>query len=154
WAPICWASPVRGRRGRWRGLLTWTGSKPSFGDCQRWTAGTLCWPTRQLVNREYPFAGHNRTLTHSLRSIGPDNMDHFHYRDRVLHCENVPVRALAEAYGTPLYVYSQATLLHHLTQIQKAFADVPLLICYSIKVNGNLHICRLMAEHGSGFDVT
>ena len=81
-------------------------------------------------------------------------MDHFHYRDRVLTCENVPVRALAEAYGTPLYVYSTATLLHHLTQIQKAFADVPLLICYSIKVNGNLHICRLMAEHGAGFDVT
>jgi diaminopimelate decarboxylase len=81
-------------------------------------------------------------------------MDHFHYRDRVLHCDSVPVRALADAYGTPLYIYSKATLLHHLTQIQKAFADVELLICYSVKVNGNLHICRLMAEHGSGFDVT
>jgi diaminopimelate decarboxylase len=81
-------------------------------------------------------------------------MDHFHYRDRVLHCENVPVRALADAYGTPLYVYSKATLLHHLTQIQKAFAEVSPLICYSLKTNGNLHICRLMAEHGSGFDVT
>src|SRR5277367_5223006 len=81
-------------------------------------------------------------------------MDHFHYRDRILHCEDVPLRKLAETYGTPLYVYSQATLVHHLTELQKAFAAVSPLICYSIKTNGNLHICRLMADHGSGFDVT
>jgi diaminopimelate decarboxylase len=81
-------------------------------------------------------------------------MDHFRYRDRVLYCEDVPVRALAEAYGTPLYVYSKATLLHHLGQIQKSFAEVAPLICYSVKTNGNLHLCRLMAEQGAGFDVT
>src|SRR5579871_2999809 len=81
-------------------------------------------------------------------------MDHFHYRNRVLHCEDVPVRQLADLYGTPLFVYSKATLLHHLGQVQKAFAAVDPLICYSIKTNGNLHICRLLAEHGSGFDVT
>jgi diaminopimelate decarboxylase len=81
-------------------------------------------------------------------------MDHFHYRNRVLHCEDVPLSDLAKAYGTPLYVYSTATLLHHLTQLQKAFAAVEPLICYSLKTNGNLHICRLLAQHGSGFDVT
>jgi len=81
-------------------------------------------------------------------------MDHFHYRDRILHCEDVAVRALAERYGTPLYVYSQATLLHHLNQLQQAFAAAEPLICYSVKTNGNLHICRLMREHGAGFDVT
>src|SRR5215475_9499546 len=81
-------------------------------------------------------------------------MDHFSYRDQALFCENVPVRQLAETYGTPLYVYSKATLLHHLTQLQKAFAAVEPLICYSIKTNPNLSICRLMAEHGAGFDVT
>jgi diaminopimelate decarboxylase len=81
-------------------------------------------------------------------------MDHFRYRDRVLHCEEVPVRKLAEAYGTPLYVYSKATLLHHLGQLQKAFAAVNPLICYSLKTNPNLSICKLMAEHGAGFDVT
>jgi diaminopimelate decarboxylase len=81
-------------------------------------------------------------------------MDHFHYRDRVLHCEEVPVRELAAAYGTPLYVYSKATLLHHLGQIQKAFSAVNPLICFSIKTNPNLGISRLMAEHGAGFDVT
>ena len=81
-------------------------------------------------------------------------MDHFHYKDRVLHCEDVPLRALAEAYGTPLFVYSTATLLHHLCQLQRAFAAVPPLVCYSIKTNPNLGICRLMAGEGAGFDVT
>src|SRR5262245_28515306 len=81
-------------------------------------------------------------------------MDHFTYRQRVLHCEDVPVPELAVKYGTPLFVYSQATLLHHLGQLQKAFAAVAPLICYSVKTNGNLAICRLMREHGSGFDVT
>jgi diaminopimelate decarboxylase len=81
-------------------------------------------------------------------------MDHFSYRNRILHCEDVPVRQLAETYGTPLFVYSKATLLHHLGQLQKAFAAVNPLICYSLKTNGNIHLCRLMAEAGSGFDVT
>jgi diaminopimelate decarboxylase len=81
-------------------------------------------------------------------------MDHFHYRNRILHCEDVPIRQLADTYGTPLFVYSKATLLHHLGQLQKAFAAVEPLICYSLKTNGNLGICRLMAEAGSGFDVT
>src|SRR5262249_12459740 len=81
-------------------------------------------------------------------------MDHFHYKDRVLQCDGVPVPALAEKYGTPLYVYSQRTLLHHLAQLQRAFAAVSPLICYSIKTNGNLSLCRLMHEHGAGFDVT
>jgi diaminopimelate decarboxylase len=81
-------------------------------------------------------------------------MDHFCYRDRALYCEDVPVRALAEAHGTPLFVYSTATLLHHLRQLQEAFAEAEPLLCYSVKTNGNLHLCRLMAEHGAGFDVT
>lgn len=81
-------------------------------------------------------------------------MDFFRYRDRVLHCEDVPVAELAAAYGTPLFVYSQATLLHHLRSLQTAFAPADPLICYSIKTNPNVHIARLMGEHGSGFDVT
>ncbi len=81
-------------------------------------------------------------------------MDHFRYRDRVLFCEDVPVRTLAETYGTPLFVYSKATLLHHLGQLQTAFAEANPLICFSLKTNPNLSLCRLMAEHGAGFDVT
>jgi diaminopimelate decarboxylase len=81
-------------------------------------------------------------------------MDHFRYQQRRLHCEDVPIRTLAETYGTPLYVYSKATLLHHLRSIQTAFAEVKPLVCYSIKTNGNIHLCKVMAEAGSGFDVT
>jgi diaminopimelate decarboxylase len=81
-------------------------------------------------------------------------MDHFRYRDHALFCEDVPVRTLAEAYGTPLFVYSKATLLHHLKQLQTAFAEAEPLICYSLKTNPNLSLCRLMAENGAGFDVT
>jgi diaminopimelate decarboxylase len=81
-------------------------------------------------------------------------MDYFHYRNQVLHAEETPIPALAERYGTPLFVYSQRTLLHHLAQLQRAFAAVEPLICYSLKTNPNLAICRLMGEHGAGFDVT
>lgn len=81
-------------------------------------------------------------------------MDHFQYRERVLFCEDVPMAELARAYGTPLYVYSRQTLLHHRGELQRAFASVEPLICYSIKSNPNLSICRLMAEAGAGFDVT
>jgi diaminopimelate decarboxylase len=81
-------------------------------------------------------------------------MDHFHYRNHQLYCEDVAVSELAAEYGTPLFVYSQATLLHHLRQLQQAFAPAEPIICYSVKTNGNLTICRLMAQHGAGFDVT
>ncbi len=81
-------------------------------------------------------------------------MDHFAYRHRSLYCEDVPVAELAREYGTPLYLYSEATLIHHLKQIQTAFAEAKPIICYSIKANGNLSIARLMGQHGAGFDVT
>jgi diaminopimelate decarboxylase len=81
-------------------------------------------------------------------------MDFFRYRAGTLACEDVPAADLAAAYGTPLFVYSRATLLHHLFELQRAFAPADPLICYSIKTNPNIHIGRLMAEHGAGFDVT
>jgi diaminopimelate decarboxylase len=81
-------------------------------------------------------------------------MDLFSYKNRTLYCEDVSIPALAEKYGTPLYVYSQGTLLHHLQSIQTAFAAAEPLICYSIKTNGNIHLARLMIDHGAGCDVT
>lgn len=81
-------------------------------------------------------------------------MDHFQYRHRTLYCEEVPVAELAAKYGTPLFVYSQATLLHHLKQLQTAFAPAEPLICYSIKTNANIHLARLMVQNGAGCDVT
>ncbi|MFN7290043.1 MAG: diaminopimelate decarboxylase [Pirellula sp.] len=81
-------------------------------------------------------------------------MDHFAYRNRNLFCEDVSVAAIAEQYGTPVYVYSEATLLRHLRELQTAFAEANPIICYSVKANGNLSIAKLMADHGAGFDVT
>jgi diaminopimelate decarboxylase len=80
-------------------------------------------------------------------------MDHFHYRDGHLYCEDLPVSELAEQFGTPLYVYSQNAILQQLKALQTAFAEVEPLVCYSVKANSNLSILRVMAEHGSGFDV-
>jgi len=81
-------------------------------------------------------------------------MDYFTYRNGELYCEDVPAARIAEQFGTPAYVYSRATLLHHFHQIQTAFAPVSPTICFSIKSLGNLHICRVLAQAGCGFDVT
>ena len=80
-------------------------------------------------------------------------MDHFHYRDGHLYCEELPVADLASKFGTPLYVYSRAAFVGQLKAIQEAFAEVEPLVCYAIKANSNLSILKVMAEHGSGFDV-
>jgi len=81
-------------------------------------------------------------------------MDFFNYKSGQLYCEDIPVERIAAEAGTPVYIYSRATLLHHYRQIAEAFAPVRATICYSIKVCGNLHILKLLAEQGCGFDVT
>ena len=80
-------------------------------------------------------------------------MDHFHYRDGQLYCDDLPVSGLAEEYGTPLYVYSQAAIVGALKALQAAFAELEPLVCYSVKANSNLSILKVMAGQGSGFDV-
>jgi diaminopimelate decarboxylase len=80
-------------------------------------------------------------------------MDHFHYRDGRLFCEELSVADLADTYGTPLYVYSQAAIVGGLKSLQTAFAELNPLVCYSVKANSNLSILKVMAENGSGFDV-
>lgn len=80
-------------------------------------------------------------------------MDHFHYTDGRLHCEQVPIARIAEEVGTPAYVYSAATLLHHYDAVAKAFAALNPIICYSIKSCANQHICKLLKDRGAGFDV-
>lgn len=80
-------------------------------------------------------------------------MDHFTYRDGRLHCEDLPVADLADRFGTPLYVYSQASFVERLKALHAAFAEVDPLVCYSVKACSNLAILKLMHEHGSGFDV-
>lgn len=80
-------------------------------------------------------------------------MDHFHYEADELCCERVPIARIADEVGTPVYVYSAATLLHHYDAVARAFAAVEPLICYSIKSCANIHVCRLLRERGAGFDV-
>jgi len=81
-------------------------------------------------------------------------MDSFQYRDGQLFCEDVPVSRIAAAVGTPVYIYSRATLTGHYNRLAEAFAPLNPLICYSIKSCGNLHLCRILRELGSGMDVT
>ncbi|MCG3126556.1 MAG: Diaminopimelate decarboxylase [Phycisphaerae bacterium] len=80
-------------------------------------------------------------------------MDEFQFHEGRLFCEQIPAADLAARFGTPLYVYSQATFVAHYERIVAAFAPVEPLICYSIKSCPNVHLCRLLAERGSGFDV-
>ena len=80
-------------------------------------------------------------------------MDHFNYRDNQLHVEDVPLSALAQEFGTPCYVYSQATLERHWHAFDRAFHGHPHLICFAVKANANLGVLSCLARLGSGFDI-
>jgi diaminopimelate decarboxylase len=77
----------------------------------------------------------------------------FHYRKRTLYCDSVELNKLAEAHGTPLYVYSAGQIRHRFSLFQQAFAGRPFTICYAVKANSALGILRLLAELGAGFDI-
>jgi diaminopimelate decarboxylase len=81
-------------------------------------------------------------------------MDFFNYISGELYCENVPAAKIAKEVGTPAYVYSKATLLHHYRQIAQAFSPIGATVCYSIKSCGNINLCKILADEGCGFDVT
>ncbi len=80
-------------------------------------------------------------------------MNHFGLVDGALHCEGVPLSRIAEAVGTPAYIYSTATLTRHLGVVQQAFASTPTLVCYSVKACSNLAVLKLFAKGGAGFDI-
>ncbi|GKX61076.1 diaminopimelate decarboxylase [Leminorella grimontii] len=80
-------------------------------------------------------------------------MDYFNYKDGQLFAEDVSVASLAERFGTPLYVYSRATIERHWRAFDDALAGHPHLICYAIKANSNLAFLNLLARMGSGFDI-
>jgi len=70
-----------------------------------------------------------------------------------LHCEQVPLRALADKFGTPLYVYSATAIQQRFQTLDAAFSGHAHTLCYSVKANSNLAILRLLAQLGAGFDV-
>lgn len=80
-------------------------------------------------------------------------MDPFTYKAGVLYAEGVDVNALAETYGTPLYVYSRTYLRHQYTALADALADVAPLICYSVKANSNVAVIRTFVQQGAGMDI-
>jgi diaminopimelate decarboxylase len=80
-------------------------------------------------------------------------MHHFHYPDNAMFCEDVSVSEIAKQLGTPFYLYSHATLKQHFLTFEKAFGDVPCLICFSAKSNSNLAVLKLFASLGGGLDI-
>ena len=71
----------------------------------------------------------------------------------MLRCEQVELQSLAESYGTPLYVYSKASLESGFTAWQDALSGLPHLICYAVKANSNIAILQCLAKLGAGFDI-
>lgn len=80
-------------------------------------------------------------------------MDFFQYQQQQLMAEYLPVAQIAQQFGTPLYIYSRATLERHWYAFDDAFGDHPHLICFAVKSNANIAVLNLMARLGSGFDI-
>lgn len=80
-------------------------------------------------------------------------MNHFEYRDEKLHCEDVPLSTIADEVGTPVYVYSTATLTRHFRVFDEAFAGLDHLICYSVKANSNIAVLKVLSDLGAGADI-
>jgi len=80
-------------------------------------------------------------------------MHHFQHVDNELYAEDVPVRELAREYGTPLYVYSSATLRRHFRAYDSAFDKVRHITCFSVKCNSNLSLLQLLRREGAGADI-
>ena len=80
-------------------------------------------------------------------------MNSYQYVNNVLHFDGVALPALAQAYGTPLYVYSESALTDAFKAYEQAFAANQPLICYAVKANGNLSVLKHFAALGSGFDI-
>lgn len=80
-------------------------------------------------------------------------MHQFHYIGKKLSCEGVSLDSLVKKFGTPLYVYSQATLEDHFQKLDRAMKPVNHMICFAVKSNSNLSVLRTLANCGSGFDI-
>ncbi|WP_299361783.1 diaminopimelate decarboxylase [uncultured Paracoccus sp.] len=80
-------------------------------------------------------------------------MDHFTYAGGRLHAEDVPLDRIAAEVGTPVYVYSAATLTRHYLQFRKALDWTDHLICFAVKANSNLAVLKLLGDLGAGMDV-
>ena len=80
-------------------------------------------------------------------------MDFFHYENGELYCEEDRVADIAEEVGTPFYLYSYRTMVDHYRKLDSALESVNHLICFSLKSNSNLAVCRTLANEGAGADI-
>jgi len=80
-------------------------------------------------------------------------LDHFLYRNGVLHAEDVALTEVAAVVGTPFYVYSTATLERHYRLFEEALSPLPHLVCFAVKSNGNIAVLKTLARLGAGMDV-
>jgi diaminopimelate decarboxylase len=80
-------------------------------------------------------------------------MHSFHYRGGKLLCEEVELARAAQEFGTPLYLYSEGTILDHYQRLDSALAPLDHLICYAVKANSNRAILKLLGDAGAGFDI-
>ena len=80
-------------------------------------------------------------------------MDHFNYKNGKLFAEDVEVSKLAAEFGTPLYIYSAATLKHHYNVMAESFKGLDALICFAVKSNSNFAVIKTLASLGAGADV-
>jgi diaminopimelate decarboxylase len=77
----------------------------------------------------------------------------FSYKGNELYAEDVPVKALTERYGTPLYVYSYKTVVRHYKAYDEAYGAFPHIICFALKANTNGSLLRIVAKNGGGADI-
>ena len=80
-------------------------------------------------------------------------MHHFQYKGNDLYCEDMAIEKIAKEVGTPFYLYSRETLEHHFKVFDKAFSDVPHIICYAVKANSNIAILDIFGRLGGGADI-
>ena len=80
-------------------------------------------------------------------------MHYFKYRNNKLYCESVYIGDIAKKVATPFYLYSYKTLIEHYKKIQTAFCGIKPIICYSMKSNSNLSVCKALLDVGAGLDI-
>ncbi|MFL2781764.1 MAG: diaminopimelate decarboxylase [Rhodospirillales bacterium] len=80
-------------------------------------------------------------------------MDHFIYKNGLLHAENVPITKICDAINTPFYCYSVATIERHFKVLESALEGLKTTICYAVKANSNIAVLKLLGDMGAGADV-
>src|SRR5437867_1594508 len=102
-------------------------------------------PWRRYINGDM--------VSNEKQPFGDGLMSCLHYQQNELRIENVPLKAAAEEFGTPCYLYSRAAIEKNWHAFDQAFHAIPHRVCYAVKANSNLAILAILARMQSGFDI-